>query len=64
MNNNMNNGTMNNGVMNNNMNTDSMNRNNSMSSNNAYNAYGTTSVNIPYSAQINLQKNFAPFACW
>jgi len=58
MNNNMNNGTMNNGVMNNNMNTDSMNRNNSMSSNNAYNAYGTTSVNIPYSAQINLQKDY------
>lgn len=60
MNNNMNNGTMNNGVMNNNnnMNTNSMNSNNSMSSNNAYNAYGTTSVNIPYSAQLNLQKDY------
>jgi hypothetical protein len=53
-----NNNTMNNGVMNNNMNTDSMNRNNSMSSNNAYNAYGTTSVSIPYKAQLNLQKDY------
>ncbi|MGN6164080.1 MAG: hypothetical protein ACTHOF_06005 [Flavisolibacter sp.] len=55
---NQNNNSMNNGVMNNNMNTDSMNRNNSMSSNNAYNAYGTTSVNIPYKAQLNLQKDY------
>ncbi|MGN6399921.1 MAG: hypothetical protein ACTHMD_05680 [Flavisolibacter sp.] len=55
---NQNNNSMNNGVMNNNMNTDSTNRNNSMSSNNAYNAYGTTSVNIPYKAQLNLQKDY------
>lgn len=57
--------TMNNSSMNNDMQTrvnanagDSMHNNNSMSSNNAYNAYGTTSVNIPYRAQMNLQKDY------
>jgi hypothetical protein len=37
---------------------DSSNNNSSMSSNNAYNAYGATSVNIPYRAQMNLQKDY------
>lgn len=42
--------------MNNNMNN--MNRDSSMSSSGAYNAYGTTSVNIPYRAQLNVQKDY------
>jgi hypothetical protein len=37
---------------------DSLNKNSSMSSNNAYNAYGATSVNIPSRAQMNLQKDY------
>jgi hypothetical protein len=56
--------TMNNANMNNGIQTpvsksgDSVNTNSSMSSNNTYNAYGSTSVNIPYRAQINLQKDY------
>src|SRR6476661_7791179 len=37
---------------------DSLNNNSSMSSNNAYNAYGATSANIPYRAQMNLPKDY------
>jgi hypothetical protein len=37
---------------------DSLTNNSSMSSNNAYNAYGATSVNIPQRAQMNLQKDY------
>jgi len=48
-----------------NVTTDSMGVNNNMNNNmnsttssNAYNAYGTTSVSIPYRAQVNLQKDY------
>lgn len=56
---NMNNTNMNTGIQTPASNSgDSLNTNSSMSSNNAYNAYGTTSVNIPYRAQMNLQKDY------
>src|SRR6476469_6474114 len=55
----MNNTNMNNGIQTPVSNSgDTANSKSAMSSNNAYNAYGTTSVNIPYRAQMNLQKDY------
>ena len=55
----MNNTNINNGIQTPVSNSgDTANSKSAMSSNNAYNAYGTTSVNIPYRAQMNLQKDY------
>jgi hypothetical protein len=55
----MNNTNINNGIQTPVSNSgDTANTKSAMSSNNAYNAYGTTSVNIPYRAQMNLQKDY------
>src|SRR6476469_1100002 len=55
----MNNTNMNNGIQTPVSNSgDTANSKSAMSSNNAYNAYGATSVNIPYRAQMNLQKDY------
>src|SRR6476620_4465475 len=55
----MNNTNINNGIQTPVSNSgDTANTKSAISSNNAYNAYGATSVNIPYRAQMNLQKDY------